>query len=262
MIINRVGLFKINKSYEPAKVQNARILTQLPFDTVSFTGKKQQQLVGKYDQRKVFKRLVEKGSPQKSVHSILDNPKKKKALEKFIEDTEQGNIKFSRTPREREVVLALDNEFSYEKLQKLIYWQDNIKDEKAIFTRPLKTKEAIAALDAGASEAQIQRAIILSDPDEEGKTYLTYPITFKEGLFVAQRGYTDEQAEAFYTLIRNNVYAPDVIDNPKKYQKFQELTKKSTFGRPLSIIEAASVIDRKFTDKQIQRFLDLKDKKV
>ncbi len=261
MIINRVQPFKIYINNKPLNKQNARILPQLPFDTVTFAGKKKQQLIGKYDQNKVIKRLTEKGAPRKSVNSILDNPKKKQALVKFIEDIEQEKIKFSRTPREREVVLALDNEFSYDELQKIIDWQDNIKNEKAIFSRPLKTKEALAAIEAGADEAQIQRAIILSNQDEEGNHYLTYPITFKEGLYAASKGWDDEQADVFYTLRKNHIYAPDVVDNPKKYQKLIELTKSSTFKRPLSIIEAASVVDRNYTDKQIQRYIELKNKK-
>ncbi|MBQ3101714.1 hypothetical protein IJC60_01800 [bacterium] len=261
MIINRVQPFKICINNKPLNKQNARILPQLPFDTVTFAGKKKQQLIGKYDQNKVIKRLIEKGAPRKSVNSILDNPKKKQALVKFIEDIEQEKIKFSRTPREREVILALDNEFSYDELQKIIDWQDNIKNEKAIFSRPLKTKEALAAIEAGADEAQIQRAIILSNQDEEGNHYLTYPITFKEGLYAASKGWDDEQADVFYTLRKNHIYAPDVVDNPKKYQKLIELTKSSTFKRPLSIIEAASVVDRNYTDKQIQRYIELKNKK-
>ncbi len=262
MIINRVQPFKICINNKPLNKQNARILPQLPFDTVTFAGKKKQQLIGKYDQNKVIKRLTEKGAPRKSVNSILDNPKKKQALVKFIEDIEQEKIKFSRTPREREVILALDNEFSYDELQKIIDWQDNIKNEKAIFSRPLKTKEALAAIEAGADEAQIQRAIILSNQDEEGNHYLTYPITFKEGLYAASKGWDDEQADVFYTLRKNHIYAPDVVDNPKKYQKLIELTKSSTFKRPLSIIEAASVVDRNYTDKQIQRYIELKNKKI
>ena len=261
MIINRVQPFKICINNKPLNKQNARILPQLPFDTVTFAGKKKQQLIGKYDQNKVIKRLTEKGAPRKSINSILDNPKKKQALVKFIEDIEQEKIKFSRTPREREVILALDNEFSYDELQKIIDWQDNIKNEKAIFSRPLKTKEALAAIEAGADEAQIQRAIILSNQDEEGNHYLTYPITFKEGLYAASKGWDDEQADVFYTLRKNHIYAPDVVDNPKKYQKLIELTKSSTFKRPLSIIEAASVVDRNYTDKQIQRYIELKNKK-
>ena len=262
MIINRVQPFKIYINNKPTQRQNARIMQKLPFDTVSFAGKKEQQLIGKYNQNKVVKRLIEKGSPQKSVNSILENPKKKQALEKFIQDIEEERIKFSRAPREREVVLALDNELSYAELQKLIDWQDNIKEEKSIFTRPLKTKEALVAITTGADEAQIQRAITLSDQDEEGKPYLSYPITFKEGLYAAKQNYTDKQADICYTLMRNHVYAPDVVDNPEKYQKLISLTKNSTFERPLSVIEAATVIDRKYTNKQIQRYIELADKKV
>ncbi len=262
MIINRVQPFKICINNKPQKKQNARILPQLAFDVVTFTGKKKQQLIGKYDQNKVIKRLAEKGAPRKSINSILDNPKKKQALVKFIEDIEQEKIKFSRKPREREVILALDGELSYDELQKIIDWQDNIKNEKPIFTRPLKTKEALTAVEVGADEAQIQRAIILSNQDEEGNTYLAYPITFKEGLYAASKGWNDEQANVYYTLRKNNIYAPDVVDNPKKYQKLVELTKSSTLARPLSVIEAAQVVERNYTDKQIQRFIELKDKKI
>ena len=60
MIINRVQPFKIYINNKPTQRQNARIMQKLPFDTVSFAGKKEQQLIGKYNQNKVVKRLIEK----------------------------------------------------------------------------------------------------------------------------------------------------------------------------------------------------------
>ena len=261
MIISRINPFKIYKNNnKPTQRQNSPILPSLAFDTVSFSGKKKPQLIGKYDQNQVVKRLMKKGAPQESIHSILENPRKKQALAKFIEDWEKGKIKFSRTPREREVVFAIDLEFDYKKLQKFIEWQDNIKENKTIFSRPLKTKEALAAIDCNANEAQIQRALTLSDKDEKGNTYLSQAITFREGLDAALSNYTDEQAEVYFTLKKNNVFSyRSITENPEKYSKLIELTKTTTYGRPLTTIEAAGVIERKFTKEQIEKFIRLKD---
>lgn len=259
MIISRINPFKFYKNNFQKYTTTTPIRSELKCDTVSFAGKKK-QLVGKYDQNQVVKRLTKKGAPQESIHSILNNPKKKQALVQFIEDYEGEKIKFSRPPREREVVFAIDNEFDYEKLQKFISWQDNIKENNAVFSRPLKTKEALTAIQESATEEQIQRALTLSDKDKDGKTYLTQTITFKEGLFVAKENYTDEQAEIYFTLKKKyNIYPKKFVENPKNYQRLLELTKNPIFGRPLSIDEAAGVIDRNFSCEQIQRYVDLKD---
>ena len=241
MIINQIApsIFFQNKH---KTVQSNPILQPLAFDTVSFTAKKKAKFFGKYDQNKVVKRLSKKGTSQQTIRSILDNPRKREALAKFIEDYEEGRIKFSRPPREREIALAIDNEFSYEQIQKFIDWQDNAKENNAIFSRPLKTKEAIVAIKEGATEAQIQRALTLSDKDKNGKTYLPYFLTFKEGLTFAQKNYTDEQAQIYLDLVDNNIFARNVVDNPEKYQRLLKLTKNSGFSRNLSVVEAAGVI--------------------
>ena len=261
MIIDKINPFRFykNNNIQNRTTQTTPTIPQLKCDTVAFAGKKKQQLIWKYEQSQVVKRLMKKGAPQESIRSILDNPKKKQALAQFVQDFEEEKIKFSRAPREREIVFAIDNEFDYEKLEKFISWQDNAKENNAVFSRPLKTKEALTAIQNNATEEQIQRALTLSDKDSKGKTYLSYPITFKEGLYAAQANYTDEQAEIYYTLKKNNIYPKNVVDNPKKYQRLIELIKNPQYTRPLSIVEAAGVVERNFTDEQIQRYINLKD---
>ena len=230
------------------------------YDTINFGAKKKdkKEKVGNYYKKDIVKRLTKKGCAVSIVDSIFSNGRKKEHLAKFIEEYENGTITFSRPPKEREICFAIDNDFSNEKLQQLISYQDNKKENEVFLSRGLKTKEALAAIEVGATIEQIQRALTLSDKTKDGKNYLSVPLTFKEGLFVAQNNLDDTQADIYYDLRKNNIYnALSFVTKKDKYERFTYLTTKPELTRPLTRYEAARVMDGEFDDVQIQRFIDI-----
>ena len=86
MIIDKINPFRFykNNNIQNRTTQTTPTIPQLKCDTVTFAGKKKQQLIWKYEQSQVVKRLMKKGAPQESIRSILDNPKKKQALAQFV----------------------------------------------------------------------------------------------------------------------------------------------------------------------------------